>query len=337
MVTGEQGNISKFLRVFIPVQILPEEAVDIAAGIFLEITGIMFVIVIISHQCAVTVDSPVIQIEIHVKTGTQRLLRITPFGNHRGLRKLQIQHPAHITPNHTGPGFLFIITFYERIRHIHAETVTAMGKPEPHHVFYCFPCLQGNRVIHGKLPGFRRMQKTVIQSRLALEEVQYITGVPLRFPTNIGHAGSAVQPEICPDITVTVFVPLRLLALPEPGMFFRCMTGNQIQQYMDPLFVSLIKQAIEVFIRPVAWRYLFVVPHIITGILERRIITGIDPQSVAAQILDVIQFRDDPVDIPDSVAVRVTERLRINFIKYSVFQPLGPHPFLLGSYDNEKR
>ena len=48
-----------------------------------------------------------------------------------------------------------------------------------------------------------------------------------------------------------------------------------------------------------------------------------EPQSVAAQFLDVIQLLDDPLKIPDTIRVRVVEGLRIDLI--DVFQPFCSH------------
>ena len=84
-------------------------------------------------------------------------------------------------------------------------------------------------------------------------------------------------------------------------------------------FVRFVKQADQVVVGAVPGSHLLVVSYIITGILERGIETGIDPQGIAPQAADIIQLFDDPVEIPDPVCVGIVKGLGINLIKNSVF------------------
>ena len=52
---------------------------------------------------------------------------------------------------------------------------------------------------------------------------------------------------------------------------------------------------------------------------------GIDPQSVAAQGADVVQFFGDAVQIANAVPVGIPERLGIDLVEYRVLQLLARH------------
>ena len=111
-------------------------------------------------------------------------------------------------------------------------------------------------------------------------------------------------------------------------MLFGGVSGNQIQQYMDPASVCLFKQVNQVLIRSISGRCLLIVADVISGIVERRVEAGIDPQSIASKVFDVIQLRYNPLKISDTICVAVAEGLRVDLIKYSIFQP-SRHIWLL--------
>ena len=90
-------------------------------------------------------------------------------------------------------------------------------------------------------------------------------------------------------------------------MLLGSVAGNQVQQDADPFLVSLFEEVIQVFVGPVAGRHFLVIADVVSGVFKGRVIAGIDPERVAPQALDVIQFRGDPVDIADPVPVRVIE------------------------------
>ena len=92
-----------------------------------------------------------------------------------------------------------------------------------------------------------------------------------------------------------------------------------------------VKQAHQILVGAVAGRHLFVVPHIVARILEGGIKAGVDPQCIAAQLLDIVQLFNDAGDVTDAIAVGIVEGLRINFVENCVFQPLfhEVHSFVL--------
>ena len=86
-------------------------------------------------------------------------------------------------------------------------------------------------------------------------------------------------------------------------MFLGRVTGNQIQQYPHIPFVGFVKKPEQVFVAAVTGGDFFVVPHIVAGIPERRIKTGIDPQGVAPQPFNIIEFFDYPRNVANAVPV----------------------------------
>ena len=99
------------------------------------------------------------------------------------------------------------------------------------------------------------------------------------------------------------------------------MPRDEVQEHPDPLFVRAGEQADQVLIRSVARGDAAVVAHVVAGVFERRVEAGIDPQGVAAEVPDIIQLLDDPVQVADPVAVGIEKGLRVDLIKYGVVDP----------------
>jgi hypothetical protein len=96
------------------------------------------------------------------------------------------------------------------------------------------------------------------------------------------------------------------------------MAGDQIEQDADTFFVGLREKPEEVLVGSIAGCGLFIVPHIVARILKGRIKTGVDPQGVTAETMDIIQFLNNPLNVAYPVAIGVVERLGIDFVKYCI-------------------
>ena len=123
-------------------------------------------------------------------------------------------------------------------------------------------------MVRGHLPGLFDLKEAVIEGRLALEKVEDIGPAAFALAADIREAGCALEAVICPDKTVRILIFLCLLALKEPGVFFRGMSGNQIKQNTDPLFVRFIEETKQIFIGAVTRGHFFIVPNVITCIFE---------------------------------------------------------------------
>ena len=105
-------------------------------------------------------------------------------------------------------------------------------------------------------------------------------------------------------------------------MFLAGVAGDEVKQDTDALLVGSFEEGGGVLVRAVALGDLFVVAYVVTGVFKRRVKARIDPQSVAAQALDVVQLGDNALQVADTVAVGIVEALGIDFIEYCVFEPL---------------
>ena len=327
VVAGQNRDVAEILRVLIPCKILVQEAVDVAARIFLEIAVVLrvpvtvdtaAVVVVVAHQCGVA-SAHLIEDEVHIIAGAKGKGRIAPFRHHGRIGKFQVQHAAHVSPDRAGTAFFLIVVLDQRRSHIYAEAIAAVGQPEAHNVFERLAGRDRGRVAHALLPGFRHIQEAVIESRLALEEVEDIAAASLALAADIGKVLGAVEAELCPDKAVGILVLFDLLALAEPGVFLGCVAGDKIQKDTDALFVRLVKEVVEILVGTVAGRHFLVIADIVTRVFKRRIITGIDPERIAAQALDIIELFGDARDISDAVPVRIIKGLGIDLIEYCVF------------------
>ena len=67
--------------------------------------------------------------------------------------------------------------------------------------------------------------------------------------------------------------------------------------------------------------YLVVITYIVAIVVIGRIVDGGQPQSIHAQLFQIIQFADDSLQIPDSVPVAVAEAPGVNLVEYRLFPP----------------
>ena len=100
------------------------------------------------------------------------------------------------------------------------------------------------------------------------------------------------------------------------------MTRNKVKKNVHITLVNLIKKMPEILVSSVSGSDLAVVGNIIARIAERGLEAGIYPDSVAAQLFDIIKLFDYSVEVADTVTVGVVERLRIYLIKYCIIKPL---------------
>ena len=279
VIAGDEGDVTAVFRRLILFEIGGEEAADVPVPVPAEIAVVRFFrasAVIVAHQRGVARPG-VVEAEGGVETAAHRQRRLAPLRHQRSLRIFRVQHGAHVAPDGACAAFPFVVEFDQGGGHIHTEAVAAPVEPEAHHVLHRLPRRNGGGVIGGLLPVLPRLQKTVVQRRLTFKEVQRVSSAALALSRHIVEAGAGLEAEIRPDVAVAVFVPLRALALPEPGVLLRGVTRHEIQQHAHPALVRFGKQAAEVLVRTVARRHQAVIPHIVARVLEGGIEAGVDP------------------------------------------------------------
>ena len=327
MVAGDQAEVAFVLGGFVLRQVLVEESVDAAAAVRGEVAVVMLPVqrvggVATEQVIPVAVPAPV-QVEVHVESGPQRLLRHAPFGDERGFGILVLDGAEHLTPGGDGGGFGRIVVLDQRIGHVHAETVATLTQPEAHDIDHGLPCLGGRGGVRAHLPGALGVREAVVERRLAFEEVQHIGAVARGFAADERQAVGAGEPRIGPDVPVGVLVALRATAGAEPGVLLAGVARDQIQQHVHAAPMGFVEQGDQVVVGAVARGDLEVVAHVVARVLEGRVEARVDPQRVAAEVADVVEPGDDAGDVADAVAVRIGEALRVDLVESRVGEPLG--------------
>ena len=329
MVAGDEAEIPLAADRLILRNVLAEELLDASAAAGAEITAVaggIERIVRISGQQVVPVGLAVktpIKIKVHVEAGFQCLRRDTPFGNECRLWEFGFDGTEHLLPCLDGFGLVVPVVLDQGVRHIHAEAVAAEHKPETHDIHHRVAGGFRRRRVRGHLPRPVTFGEPVVEGGLALEEVQDIGRVPFAFTADERHR-IPFECAVGPDVAIRVFVALRTLAFLEPRMLLTRVPRHQVEQYVDAARVRLMEQFDQIVIGAVPWRDFAVVAHVIAGVFEWRIVARVDPQGVAAQGCDVVEFAGDAGDIPDAVAIRITEALRVDLIEHRGIKPSRP-------------
>ena len=104
-------------------------------------------------------------------------------------------------------------------------------------------------------------------------------------------------------------------------MLYGSMSGHQVEKNVHSSLMYLLKQLLCILIGAVSGRNRVIIRYIVACISKGSSKAGIDPERIAAQILDIIQFGDDSLEVADSVCVGIHKRLGINLIKNCIVKP----------------
>ena len=308
--------------------VLLEKITDRRARIHVEIAFVAIPaqrIIGVAQQHVVAVRNAVpapIQIEIHIETGFQRFVRASPFRHERGFWKFRTNLGKHVLPSANRERFAGVVLLDETVCHVNAEAVRAKRKPESHHVYHRIAGGDRLRAERGLLPCALGMCETVVECRLAFEEVQNVGAVAWRFPADERQAVTAGNPGIRPNVTVGVLVAIHLGAVAEPFVFLAGVAGHEVEDYMHAALVGGCEQGRQIVVGAVAGGDLLVVAHVVARVFEGRIEARVQPDRVAAKVGDVAEFCGDAGNVSDAVAIGVGEGLRIDLVEDRVGEPL---------------
>jgi len=153
----------------------------------------------------------------------------------------------------------------------------------------CQRCLR-SLIIKGLLPRFFRIRliKAVVQGRLVGEEVDGAGAVTLGNAAQASHSFRCFPYVIGPYVAVCKFIAVCFHGFFEPWMLNRCMARNQVEQNVHVTFVCLFENSLQILIRSVARCNAAVICDIVSCITEWGQEARVDPDGVAAQLLDVV-------------------------------------------------
>ena len=153
------------------------------------------------------------------------------------------------------------------------------------------------RLFHGR-PGVPEVERWLLR-----EEVLHIPA--RRRPGEATKAPPGRIPSRCSGDRNVV------LRRTEPRVVDRCVPCDQIEQYPHSARAGLPDHGHHVLVGTVAGCNGEVIRHVIAGVPERRCEARVEPDHVHAQPLQVVQATQNSGKVPDPVAVRIREGLRI--------------------------
>ena len=275
------------------------------------------------------VDLHVLKLEDHGKLGSVRIavelcplyIRAPGFSDRHqaGSLKGRPAHLADIGMQRGGALHKAVVRVFSQVIHdIQAEAADAtVGPPVDHAVelgseLRIIPVqirLFDRKLMEIILPQFRHP----FPGRAAETGLQLIRG---------RHAVA-----VAPDVVVVIRILPALFCLDEPAVLIRGMVQHQIQNDPDPALPCLGNQVVHVLQRSEDGIDVLIVRDVISIVILRRAEDRREPDCADAKFLKIIQLCEDPGEVPDSVAVGVTEAPRIDLVNHRLLPPGDVHLF----------
>ena len=269
--------------------------------------------------------------QVHIETDLgNSLLRNIPLGNKDLVFIFPTDGAQNLTPEKFESiqalisiikGAIFIkldCALDEMTGHIYPETVNAHIQIVAHHNQQFLSERTKPLVSIVFLPGliWIGIFKAVVQGRLTGIVVGKITAIPV--VEALDQAGIILKKIVGPYIVIPVFISLCGSGFFKPGMLIGGMTDDQIHQHTDVPGVEAVNHLLQIFHRTKALVDLHIVSDIIAAILERGFINGVQPHAGNPQVLQIIHFFKNALQVTFAIPVAVIKRNGINLIKYCI-------------------
>ena len=101
------------------------------------------------------------------------------------------------------------------------------------------------------------------------------------------------------------------------------MAGDEIEADLHAAGVGFGKEADEIGVGAVAGIDVVKIGDVVAGVAHGRDETRVEPDGVAAERFDVVEFLDDAGKVADAVSVGIEEALRIEFVENGGGEPTG--------------
>ena len=159
-----------------------------------------------------------------------------------------------------------IVMLYKRICHVDTEAIAALVEPETAYILHSLSCCDTCRIVHALVPSLSWVQNAIVESRLALEEVDDVGCISRCLACDVVETCTAAEPSVSPHISVCVLICLGFLALGKPCMLLRCVAWNQVEKNVHVPLVSLSEEVLYVLHCSVSLGNLLVIPYIVACI-----------------------------------------------------------------------
>ena len=119
--------------------------------------------------------------------------------------------------------------------------------------------------------------------------------------------------------------------LPKPLMLITAMVYHKVQENIHIPLLRLGNQLLHVFIGAESRINLVVILNIIALVGKRRKKAGRNPDNINSEFLQIIELFNNPLDVSNSIPLRILKTLRINLISDLLLPPLFFHSFSLST------
>ena len=231
----------------------------------------------------------------------------------------------------------------EEVEHVHPETVDALREPPVYHLVYLLA--NGLAVpVEVRLGLVEQVQVVRLAVVVPRPRRPAEAGLPVvRWDAPFGSGAVATTgytgglglcrgrsdpaapvgvdlAALVPPVVVGVLV-VRLAGALEPDVFVGGVVDHEVHDESHVAVVHLGEQSVEVRHRAVLFENRPVVPDVVAVVLVGRVVQRVHPDDVHAQVVEVVQSFDDALDVPDAVAVRVVEALRVYLVDERLLPP----------------
>ena len=133
-------------------------------------------------------------------------------------------------------------------------------------------------------------------------------------------------------VKIVCIMPLRICyRFFKPLMLITAMIYHKIEKDIHIPLLRLGNQLLHVFIGAESRINLVVIGNIIALVGKRGKKAGRNPDDIDSEFLQIIEFFNNPLDVSNSISLRILKAFRINLISDLLLPPLFFHSFTLST------
>ena len=216
---------------------------------------------------------------------------------------------------------LAIDVLADEVDDVHAEAADAALQPPVHHAVHFVLHL---RVVPVEVGLAARELVEVVLAGGGIELPRRTAEVRALI-VGLGTTGGG----LAPDVVVAIRVFLRPARLYEPRVLVRAVVDHQVHDDADAAPARLGNQAVHVGQGAELGRDVLVVGDVVAVVVHRRTEHRRHPDHGDAELLQVVQARDDAGQVAHAIAVAIGKAARIDLVHHRVMPPLVFHIRLL--------